>query len=412
MIEQDARRAVELTARDSYGRLVAMLAARTGDIAAAEDAVGEALLSALRTWPGAGIPDRPVAWLLTVARRTASNVWRHAKVRDAAEVEIQRLVEMDREASPFPDERLKLLFVCAHPAIDPAVRTPLMLQTVLGLNAARIAEAFLVSAATMSQRLVRAKARIRDAGIRFEVPEAAEWPARMVDVLHAIYAAFGTRVDHVAGANDGPVDLAPEALYLGRLLVDLLPDDPEAKGLLALMLYCHARRAARIDAAGTFVPLRAQDTSAWSRESIIEAESLLTTASRSGTFGRFQCEAAIQSVHVHGAVTGRTNHAALDALYRMLAGHDGGTAVRVAQAAARLDAHAPAEALGLLDALPAPAVDGYQPYWVTRAHVILAVGRREDACHALARALRLTRPPSVAAYLRQTLDRWRAREEG
>jgi RNA polymerase sigma-70 factor (ECF subfamily) len=413
MSDEDARRAVDRVARDAYGRLVAMLAARTGDIAMAEDALGDAFVSALRSWPVTGIPAEPTAWLLTAARRTASNVWRHARVQALGVPELSRRQEVEAPGTPaFPDERLTLLFVCAHPAIDPAARTPLMLQTVLGLDAARIARAFLVPPATMSQRLVRAKARIRDAGIRFEVPDPAEWPERALDVHHAIYAAFGAGWDIVGGADDGRLDLVAEALYLGRLLVSLRPDDAEAQGLLALMLYCDARRDARLDASGAYVPLRQQDSRRWSRSRIIEAEGLLTSASRQRTFGRFQCEAAIQSVHVHGAATGRLNHAALDALYRMLVAHTAAVGASVAHAAARLDAGEAGEALAILDRLPPKPVADYQPYWVTRAHVLAALGRRHDACEAVTRGLAQTPHAGAAAYLREVRRRWCGDEAG
>ena len=411
MTSEDARRAAERAARDSYGRLVALLAARTGDIATAADAVSEAFVAALRTWPVTGVPDDPTAWLFTAARRTASNVWRHARVQDLAAPELLRQYETRRPELPvFPDERLKLLFVCTHPAIDPAARTPLMLQTVLGLDAARIARAFLVPASTMSQRLVRAKARIRDAGIRFDVPEPAQWAERVVDVHHAVYASFGVGWDIIDGGDDDHLDLVEEALYLGRLLVTLLPDDAEAMGLLALMLYCEARRLARHSATGAFIPLRDQDTRLWSRDRIIEAEDLLTSASRLRTFGRFQCEAAIQSVHVQGVVTGRTNHAALDTLYRLLSTHAPTPAARVAHAAARLQAGEPAEALSLLEALSPKSVERYQPFWVTRAHVLAGLDRHAEACAAVERALQLTAHAGLAAFLGEALARWRRGE--
>ncbi len=264
----DARRAAELAARASYGRLVAYLAARSRDVTGAQDALGDAFLAALETWPRTGVPDKPEAWLLTVARRRLVDVARHTAVVADAATELRSVVEKaeDAASSPigFPDERLRLLFVCAHPAIDAAVRTPLMLQTVLGLDAARIASAFVVPPATMGQRLVRAKAKIRDAGIRFELPERDELPARLDAVLDAIYAAYGSGWEDVAGANPRRQGLAEEAIWLGRLVTRLLPGEPEAHGLLALMLHCEARRPARRDAAGGYVPLTRQDVGSWS----------------------------------------------------------------------------------------------------------------------------------------------------
>jgi predicted RNA polymerase sigma factor len=228
----DARQVAEHAARAAYGRLVAYLAARSRNVAAAEDALGDALLAALETWPRAGAPEKPEAWLLAVARRRLIDAGRHARVEALAAPTLEVLVEgaaREAEASTaFPDERLKLLFVCAHPALAESMRTPLMLQTVLGLDAARIASAFLVAPATMAQRLVRAKTKIRGAGIRFEIPDAREPPARLEAVAEAIYGAYGTGWDDIAGADPRRKGLAEEALSLERVLTKLLPDEPEA----------------------------------------------------------------------------------------------------------------------------------------------------------------------------------------
>lgn len=317
-----ARAAAERAARTSYGRLMAILSAGCRDIAAAEDALASAFAAALAAWPAGGVPDNPDAWLLTTARNLVRNVHRAAGVRAAATDEIlRRMASWAETPSGFPDERLKLLFVCAHPAIDPGARAPLMLQTVLGLDAATIAGAFLTAPAAMGQRLVRAKTRIREAQLRFEVPEPEALAERLDDVLEAIYAAYGFSWDAVAGAEAQMNALGAEALYLARLTVDLLPQEPEPRGLLALMLYCEARRAARRTPEGAFVPLHRQDARLWSREMIVEAERELTAAARFGRFGRFQCEAAIQSVHVQRPITGKTNVDALRLLYDLLLAH-------------------------------------------------------------------------------------------
>ncbi|HEY2995793.1 MAG TPA: sigma factor, partial [Methylomirabilota bacterium] len=216
---QAAHDAAALAARTAYSRLVAWLAARWHDVAAAEDALGDALAAALETWPRDGVPDKPEAWLYTAARRRLLDAARRHRVRADAAADLNTVMDDTDVARDglFADERLKLLFVCAHPAIDEAVRTPLMLQTVLGLDAARIAAAFLVAPATMGQRLVRAKAKIRDTGIRFEVPEASELRERLDAVLEAIYAAYGTGWDDGAGADPRRSGLAEEAIWLGRL---------------------------------------------------------------------------------------------------------------------------------------------------------------------------------------------------
>jgi len=388
----------EAVARTAYGRLLSILAVGTRDIAAAEDALADAFAAALASWPTSGVPDRPEAWLLTAARNVAANGRRAQGVRELAGDEVAlRLYGPAGQEDGFPDERLKLLFVCAHPAIEPGMRTPLMLQTVLGLDAVRIAQAFAVEPATMGQRLVRAKAKIRDAGIRFAIPDSGALADRLTDVLDAVYGAFGTGWD--GPAQVGVEDMAEEAIYLGRLLAALLPAEPEAKGLLALMLYCHARNAARFAADGRFVPLAEQDARLWDRSLIVEAEGMLTVASRAGRFGRYQCEAAIQSVHVQRPVTGRTNHDAILLLYRMLAASSPTLGVLVAQAAAQLEAGQRAEALAALDAIISPRKEQYQPYWVVRCLCLLRDGQNEAAKQARSRALALTRDPRLGAHL-------------
>jgi RNA polymerase sigma-70 factor (ECF subfamily) len=395
-----AAKTAEAAARASYGRLLSILAARSRDIAASEDALSEAFLAALRTWPGSGVPDNPDAWLLTAARNSLKNTARHQGVIDVSAVDLALLQD---EAAPdsreLPDDRLKLLFVCAHPAIDESMRTPLMLQTVLGLDAAQIGAAFLVAPAAMGQRLVRAKAKIKDAGLRFELPTAEDMPERLDDVLNAIYAAYGTSWDAVAGADTGCRDLAEEALFLSRLLVALLPAEPEARGLLALMLHCEARRAARRGPDGSFVPLNRQDASLWSREMIIEAERELTTASRAGVFGRFQCEAAIQSVHAQRPITGRTHHDALATLYGLLVERCPSVGALVGQAAAMVEAGEPAQALAVLRRLVAGEVSSYQPYWVTLANALAAAGDGLSAEQALQTAIGLTEDPAIRSFL-------------
>ncbi len=387
-----APEAVEAAARQSYGRLVAILAARSRDIAAAEDALSEALVSALRLWPRTGVPANPEGWLMTAARNRLKNAARHAQVAGRA---LPDLVSVPEEGADLPDPRLALLFVCAHPAIDPAARTPLMLQTVLGLDAARIAAAFLTPPATMSQRLVRAKARIRDTGLRFAPPAREDMPDRLPAVLDAIYAAYGRGWDDLSG-ND---DLTEEAIYLARLLNTLLPEEPEAKGLLALMLYTHARRPARRDTEGRFVPLTSQDSRLWSRTLIIEAEGLLTAAAAHASFGRYQCEAAIQSVHIQRPITGRTNHAVLLTLYDLLIQHSPGLGARISRAVVLAEAGDPAAALVALDALPPDRVAQHQPYWTARAKVLTLLARPEAARQARDKALSLTAEPALRDWL-------------
>jgi RNA polymerase sigma-70 factor (ECF subfamily) len=396
----DAARAAELAARSSYGRLLAYLAAQWRDVARAEDALGDALVAALETWPHTGVPERPEAWLLTAARRRLVDEARHARVGSAAEADLSLMLE-EAGAAPaaFPDVRLALLFVCAHPAIDPTARTPLMLQTVLGLDAARIASSFLVAPAAMGQRLVRVKAKIREAGIAFEVPEASALPSRLEAVLEAIYAAYGTGWDGVAGADPRRRGLAEEAVWLGRLVTELVPTEPEAHGLLALMLHCEARRAARRDGDGAYVPLGEQDVSRWSRRDIEEAERALATAARLNAPGRFQLEGAIQSAHAARARTGVTDWEAIALLYEGLLAWAPTTGARVAHAAALAEARDADTALAALDEIAADAVAAYQPYWALRGHLLTRVGRVGEARAAYDRAIGLSEDPAVRAFL-------------
>jgi RNA polymerase sigma-70 factor, ECF subfamily len=393
-----AARAAELTARASYGRLVAILSSRDRNIAAAEDALSEALVAALSTWPRVGVPHNPDAWLLTAARNRQRNTLRAAKIRDDAQAEIERRLALSDDVSSVPDRRLQLMFLCAHPAIDSGARTPLMLQVVLGIDAARIAKAFLVEPSAMSQRLVRAKARIQSAGLRFELPEREDMTARLAAVLEAIYAAYGQGWnDHDAARSaDG---LTMEAIWLARLIVTLLPDEPEPKGLLALMLYCEARLQTRRGPDGAFVPLAQQDARLWDRTMIIQAEGLLTTAAQSARFGRFQCEAAIQSVHAQRAITGRLNHDALLVLYDLLVRHTNGIGARIGRAVVIADAGDAGAALAALDELPSERIFGHQPWWVARSHVLALLGRLKEADSALNTAIRLTDDPAIRAHL-------------
>ncbi len=371
--QESTHRTIERVARESYGRLVAYLSSHTRDVAGAEDALSEALVAALTAWPRDGMPQNPEAWLLTTARRALIDVMRHQQVVLASEPTLLLLKEDSTEATlstTFPDERLKLLFVCAHPAIDPAMHTPLMLQTVLGLDAARIAGAFLVSPKTMGQRLVRAKTKIRDGGIQFEVPEEHELSQRLDAVLEAIYAAFGIGWDDVAGVDQPGRDLAEEAIWLARVLLQLLPEEAEVRGLLALMLYCEARRASRRGPDGRYVPLSKQDTKQWSLPLIEEAERHLAEAFRQGRSGRFQLEAAIQSVHAERARSGRIDWAAIAIFYEQLIRISPTLGTRTGYAAAIAETNGPEAGLAVLDAIALDDVSGYQPYWAVRAHLL------------------------------------------
>lgn len=398
----EARQAAERVARDSYGRLVAFLAARTRDVAGAEDALAEAFASALKSWPADGVPDNPDAWLLTVARRRQTDAARRRQTRTAGEVHIQLMTEELEEASAnpgaIPDRRLALMFACAHPAIEAGMRAPLILQTVLGLTAIDIAAAFLIPPATMGQRLVRAKARIKEAGIPFAIPEREELAGRLDAVLEAIYAAYAKGWTEIGDTT--AERLADEAIWLGRLVVSLLPDEPEAKGMLALMLYAEARRAARRDAQGAYVPLEAQDIERWDEEQILAAEALLRQANRSGPTGRYQIEAAIQSAHVARRVSGRPNWDAVVALYDVLVGLTHSPVALLNRAVALAEMDGPQPALASLDTIASDKrMADYQPYWAARGHLAARAGQKDQAHEALTLAIGLATDEAVRQYL-------------
>ena len=398
-----ARRAVERAARESRGRLIAFLAARSHDVAAAEDALAQAFMTALEKWPQTGVPERPEAWLLTAARHRLIDGARHAHVQADA---LPTLIGLADEAAPagddgpdFPDERLKLLFVCAHPAIDIAARTPLMLQVVLGLDAARIASAFLVQPAAMGQRLSRAKAKIRDARIGFSVPEPIELPERLQAVLEAIYAAYGSGWDDIAGADERRKGLAVEALELGGLLFHFMPGEPEVSGLLALMLHCEARKPARRNSRGEYVPLSEQDPALWSISLGAQADRHLQMASSEGNVGRFQLEAAIQSVHAERARTGGTDWQAIAQLYGALVRLAPTVGAAVGHAAALDQAQGPAAAWAALEALPQESLLDYQPYWALAGHLLERLGDKQRSREAYLRAVGLSEDPATRAFL-------------
>jgi RNA polymerase sigma-70 factor (ECF subfamily) len=400
--EESTHREIERVARESYGRLVAYLSSHTHDVASAEDALSNALVAALTTWPRDGVPQNPEAWLLTTARHSLIDRVRHQQVAEASEPTLLLLRGEPKEVllSPeFPDERLKLLFVCTHPAIDPAMHTPLMLQTVLGLDAVRIAHAFLVSPTTMGQRLVRAKTKIRDAGIQFEVPQERELPQRLDAVLEAIYAAFGIGWDDMAGVDQRGRDLAEEAIWLARVLLQFMPGEAEVRGLLALMLHCEARRAGRRGPDGRFVPLSEQNTQQWSLPLIEEAERHLAEAARHGRPGRFQLEAAIQSVHAERARSGRTEWVAITLFYEQLIRISPTLGTRTGYAAAAGEAHGPEAGLAVLNEIDQDAVSSFQPYWAVRAHLLQRLGKTSEAGDAFDRAIVLAEDPAVRQFL-------------
>jgi predicted RNA polymerase sigma factor len=405
--DEQARSVAEAVARHSYGKLVALVASRTGDLAAAEDALSEAFVKALETWPRDGCPANPEAWLMSVARRKGIDLARRQRVHERAVGEMyasDEFLDAGPEDAPIPDRRLALMFACAHPAVDKAIRAPLILQTVLGLNAAMIASAFLMSPTTMGQRLVRAKAKIKEAGIPFQIPGREELAGRLDAVLDAIYASFAQGWTDPGGTDAARRELADDAIYLGEVVVDLLPKEPEALGLVALMLHAHARLRARRNGKGEYVPFAEQDISGWNFEMIGTAETLLRRASELGSIGRFQLEAAIQSAHVHRRRSGEWNWGSVLQLYDALTAIAPSPVVAINRALAVAEVDGPEAALREIEGLEE---DGrmmeYQPYWAARAELLARMREKGEASRAYEMAIGLESDPAVREFLQR---RW------
>jgi RNA polymerase sigma-70 factor (ECF subfamily) len=396
-----------VAARDSYGRLLALLASATSDLAAAEDALADAFERALRTWPSQGVPGNPDAWLLTVARNRLRDVWKSARAQRAValdDADQNALAHIDDiGVDAIPDRRLELMLVCAHPAIDPAVRTPLMLNTVLGFTAGQVGRAFSVPSSAMATRLVRAKKRIKAAGIPFRVPDRTDLPARMASVLEAVYGAYV--IDWATGPQAR--QLPSEALHLAEVLTTVVPDDPEARGLAALIELSTARAPARAGPDGRFVPLAEQDPGSWNKHLISRAHEHLRAAHARGQLGRFQLEAAIQAVHCARGRDGTTDWPALLSLHRVLHAVAPSLGSGVALAAVTAEVEGPAAGLATLDALLAEGGEParrFQPARATRAHLLDRLGRTEEAVAAYESAISLTHDTAERHYLEHRRD--------
>ncbi len=407
MIEADhAAAAAEAAARASYGKLLAWLAWKWRDVCAAEDALSEAFAAALVHWPRQGVPLAPEAWLLTVAKRHLLMAARRRRLEQdpAVSIILPELIAPPAEDLVIPDVRLRLLFVCAHPAIDPSIHAALMLQLVLGLDAPQIASAFLVSPAALAKRLTRAKGKIRDAAIAFAEPEKRELPERVTSVLEAIYGAYS--IGEAAVSETRRSDVADEAVFLAGLASDCLPGSAEAHGLCALLLYRESRRFAQRDGQHTFIPLDEQNPKHWRQPMMGDAEAHLGAAVKLGHPGPYQIEAAIQAAHMHGIVQGSTPWREIVGLYERLLQFGPTIGARIGHAIAVAYAGAdPSAGLALLDAIDFSRVATHQPWWASRARLLAIAGRKEESAAAYDRAMGLTGDTAIRNWLNHCAER-------
>jgi len=400
--------------RRESGRAVASLIAALGDFDLAEDAVQDAFAVALERWPREGVPANPGAWITTVARNKAlDRIRREANLTRKRE-SLARLAELEPRHAPaadaalgeddgYPDERLRLIFTCCHPALALQSRVALTLRTLGGLTTAEIARAFLSSEEAMSQRLVRAKRKIRDAGISYEVPDRERMPERLPSVLATIYLIFNEGYVGTASDELWREDLCDEAIRLGSLLATMLEGDPEAVGLLALMELTHARRRARVDADGNLVPLPEQDRSLWDRAELERGLALAARTTARGPSGPYTVQAAIAVEHARAERAADTNWERISNLYSWLARFDPSPVVELNRAVAVAEAEGPERGLELVDAIE--GLGGYQPLHVARADLLTRLGRPADAIAAYRKALALTENPVQRTSIERRIER-------
>ena len=408
----DVKAAVDAAFRDEWGRVVATLIRTTGDWDLAEECAQDAFAMALQRWPKDGIPGRPGAWLTTAARNRAIDVLRRkavgaAKLREVAAMSVppdSPAYEGETDHSGVPDHRLRLMFTCCHPALSLEARVALTLRTLAGLTTAEIARAFLASEPTMAKRLVRAKQKIQHAGIPYRVPPAHLLPERTPGVLGVLYLLFNEGYSATAGAYLIRQSLSAEAIRLARVLTRLMPDEPEAAGLLALMLLHDARRAARLDASGDLVALEDQDRALWDGAEISEGVSLLEGALRRGRPGPYQIQAAIAACHATAPGADRTDWPQIAGLYARLADFLPTPVVELNHAVAEGMARGPLAGLELVEALAASGkLAGYHLLPATRADFLRRLGRMPEAATAYREALELTSTDAERRYLSRRL---------
>ncbi|MFF2993686.1 RNA polymerase sigma factor [Streptomyces sp. NPDC057950] len=385
---------VEGVFRAEYGRAVAVLVRLLGDIDLAEEAVQDAFTTALRTWPRSGTPPSPAGWIITTARNRAIDRLRRESTREARHAEAERLharVEPDEEG-PVRDDRLRLIFTCCHPALATQAQVALTLRLLGGLTTPQIARAFLVPEPTMAQRIVRAKAKIRDARIPYRIPRDADLPDRVRGVLAVVYLIFNE-------GYGGREDLCAEGVRLGRLLAELMPDEPETLGLLALMLLVESRRPARTAPDGALVLLPDQDRSLWDRDLIAQGQDLVRRCLRRGRPGPYQIQAAVNAVHSDAPTAADTDWGQILRLYDQLTALTPSPVVALNRAVAVGEVEGPEQALALVDALE---LDGYHAFHAVRADLLRRLGRTAEAARAYEAAIALTVSPAERARLERS----------